>query len=303
MRALLFPALVVLAATQALGQQPTFRTGTRVVPVPTMVTDGDGRLVPDLEQSDFTVLDNGKSQEIVVFENTVQPFTAVVMLDFSLSMTAHLKLLQAATEQFVLRLLPIDKAQVGAFSDKIQFSGEFTTDRDALIRALSDLQYGNPTRLYDAIDLSVQELHGIEGRKVVVVFTDGEDTESRLGFTEVRNKARDRDVMVYAIGLHSKMLGQVTRPDGNLRRLADATGGGYFELKSTDDLGPTFTRVAQELHALYTLAFVPETMDGKEHTIQVKVNKPGMKTRARTTYIASNQPETSSQKPTGTSGK
>ena len=303
MRALPILALVVLAATQALGQQPTFRTGTRVVPVPATVTDMDGRLVPDLEETDFTVLDNGKPQEIVVFENTAQPFTAVVMLDFSFSMTAHLKLLKQATEQFVLRMLPIDKGQVGAFSDKIQFSGEFTNDRDALIKALEDLQYGNPTRLYDAIDQSISALEQIEGRKVVVVFTDGDDTGSRSDFGDVRDRARDQDVMIYAIGLHSKMMGQTTRPDGNLRRLADATGGGYFELKSTEDLGPTFTRVAQELHSLYTLAFVPTTLDGKEHTIQVKVSKPGMKARARTTYIASSQPEPTSQKPTGTSGK
>ena len=273
------------------------------MPVPTTVTDADGRLVPDLEKADFAVLDNGKPQEIVVFESTAQPFTAVVMLDFSASMTAHLKLLKEATEQFVLRMLPIDKGQVGAFSDKIQFSGEFTNDRDALIKALEDLQYGNPTRLFDAIDQSISALEEIEGRKVVVVFTDGEDTASRASFSDVRNRARDRDVMVYAIGLHSKMLGQTTKPDGNLRKLADATGGGYFELRSTEDLGPTFTRVAQELHSLYTLAFVPATLDGKEHAIQVKVSKPGMKARARTSYVATVQSEPSSQKPSGTSGR
>ena len=286
MRPLLVCALVVLAAAAPAGQQPTFRAGTRVVPVPTTVTDGEGRLVPDLIQSDFTILDNGKPQEIVIFENTVQPFTAVVMLDYSLSMTAHLELLQAATEQFVLRLLPKDRAQVGAFSDKIQFSGEFTGDRDLLISALDDLQYGNPTRLYDAINESITAMDGIEGRKVVVVFTDGEDTQSRVGFGHIRDRARDSDVMIYAIGLRARLLGTTTRPDGSLRRLADATGGGYFELKTTDDLGPTFTRVAQELHSLYTLGFSPRTLDGKEHAIQVRLARPNLKARARTSYVA-----------------
>jgi Ca-activated chloride channel family protein len=291
MRALLTFALVlVLAAAGGAQQPPTFRAGTRLVPVPTTVTDANGRLIPDLEQGDFTILDNGKPQEIVVFENTVQPFTATVMLDYSLSMTSNLDLLRAATEQFLLRLLPHDKAQVGAFSDKIQFSGEFTNDRDALIAALNDLQYGNPTRLYDAIDESITVLSPIEGRKVVVVFTDGEDTQSHAGFGQIRTRARDQDVMIYAIGLRSRILGQTSRPDGVLRKLADATGGGYFELKSGDDLGPTFTRVAQELHALYTLAFAPEKLDNKEHTIQVRLAKPNMKARARTSYVASLTP-------------
>jgi Ca-activated chloride channel family protein len=291
MRAHLLSALLVTGTAAALAQQPTFRAGTRIVPVLTTVTDADGRLVPDLEQQDFTVLDNGKPQEILLFENTVQPFTAVVMLDFSASMTMHLELLKAATEQFVLRLLPRDKAQVGAFSDKIQFSGAFTNDRDGLIAALADLQFGNPTRLYDAIDESIAQLETIEGRKVVVVFTDGEDTTSHRRYGDVRDRARNSDVMIYAIGLRSSMLGQVTRPDGSLRRLADATGGGYFELKTTDDLGPTFTRVAQELHALYSLGFTPVTLDNKEHKLQVHIAKPELKARARTSYIASRDPD------------
>ena len=123
------------AAVAALAQQATFRSATSIVPVLTTVLDKSGRLVPDLEREDFTVLDNGKPQEVVFFQNDVQPFTVVVMMDFSFSMNANLKLLKAAAEQFILRLLPDDRAQVGAFSDKIMFSGTFTSDRDELIAA------------------------------------------------------------------------------------------------------------------------------------------------------------------------
>jgi Ca-activated chloride channel family protein len=287
MRGLLTSALVVAAAVAVLGQQPpTFRSTTRIVPVLTTVTDATGRLVPDLEKEDFAIFDDNKPQEIVLFENTVQPFTAVVMLDFSGSMTAHLELLKQGTEQFLLRLLPVDKAQVGAFSDKIMFNGRFTNDRDELIASLDDLQYGNPTRLYDAIDESVAELKDVEGRKVVVVFTDGEDTASKLGFNTVRDRAQKLDVMVYGIGLRAQLRGQSTAPDRNLRRLAEQTGGGYFELRRTADLGPTFTRVAQELRALYTLGFTPATLDGKEHRIRVTARDSSMKVRARTSYVA-----------------
>jgi Ca-activated chloride channel family protein len=289
--AFLGASAVVLAATGAvIAQQATFRAGTSIVSVLATVLDKDGRLVPDLAREDFTLLDNGKPQELIFFQNDVQPFTVVVMMDFSFSMNANLKLLKAAAEQFVLRLLPADRAQVGAFSDKIQFSGTFTSDRDDLVGALDDLQYGNPTRLYDAIDASIDMLDDAEGRRVVLVFTDGDDTASRRGFGDVLDKAREKEVMVYAIGLQSEFFNgqrmQRTRPDRSLRRLADETGGGYFELRKTDELAPTFTRVAQELHSLYALGFTPTNLDGKEHKLEVRV-KPGMTARTRRTYIAS----------------
>ena len=286
-------ALLVLAAGAALveGQEPTFRSSTRIVPVVTTVIDAQGRFVPGLEQEEFTILDNGVPQQIVFFQNDVQPFTAVVMMDYSASMTANLSRLQAAAEQFLLRMLPEDKGQVGSFSDKIQFSGTFTNDRDDLIFALKDLQFGNPTRLYDAVNESMAMLRGVEERKVVLVFTDGDDTASRVGMGDVLDRAKDEEVMVYAIGLESEYFnGQRrvrTRPDRGLRRLADETGGGYFELKKTDELAPTFTRVAQELHSQYTLGFTPTVLDGREHKLVVRMKEPGMTARARRSYIAS----------------
>jgi Ca-activated chloride channel family protein len=255
------------------------------------VIDEQGRFVPGLDQDQFTILDNGVPQEITFFQNDVQPFTVVVMLDYSASMTANLDRLQAAAEQFVLRMIPEDRGQVGSFSDKIQFSGTFTNDRDDLIFALKDLQFGNPTRLYDAVNESMAMLRGVERRKVVLVFTDGDDTASRVGMGDVLDRAKAEEVMVYAIGLESEFFnGQRrvrTRPDRGLRRLADETGGGYFELKKTDELAPTFTRVAQELHSQYTLGFTPATLDGREHKLTVRVKTPGMTARARRTYVAS----------------
>jgi len=283
--------LVALAGLAAFAQQATFKSGTSIVAVLTTVTDSQGRLVPGLEQDQFTILDNAKPQEITFFQNETQPFNVVVMLDFSASMTANLELLKDATEQFILRMLPEDKGQVGAFSDKIEFSGTFTSDRDDLVAALKDLQFGNPTRLYDAVDASIDMLDGTDGRKIVLVFTDGDDTASRRGQGDVLDKARAQEVMIYAIGLESEYFNgarmQRTRPDRGLRKLAEETGGGYFELKKTDDLAPTFTRVAQELHSLYALGFAPTLLDGKEHKLEVRVATPGAKARARRSYIAS----------------
>jgi len=292
MRAFALLTALILASGSIFGQQATFKAGTSIVPVLTTVTDNQGRLVPNLEQEEFTVLDNGKPQPITLFQNETQPFTIVVMLDFSFSMTTHLDLLKQATEQFILRMLPADKGQVGAFSDKIQFSGEFTNDRDDLVAALKDLQFGNPTRLYDAIDASIDMLKNVEGRKIVLVFTDGDDTASRKGMGDVLDRAKASETMIYAIGLESEFpIGpgrmQRTRPDRGLRKLADETGGGYFELKKTTELAPTFTRVAQELHSLYTIGFQPTVLDNKEHRLDVKMKQAGQTGRARRSYIAS----------------
>ena len=122
-RAAVVLGLIGIAATVA-AQQPTFRSNTgAVVSIFATVTDRDNRLVPDLTQEDFEVLDNDQPQPLVLFENETRPITVVVMLDTSFSMNGNIKLLKEAAEQFIIRLLPDDKAKVGAFNDKIEFGG------------------------------------------------------------------------------------------------------------------------------------------------------------------------------------
>ena len=283
-------AALVAVPVALAAQQPSFKTGTQVVPVYVTVVDEQKRLVPDLGREDFEVLDNGKPVTLTQFDNEPEPFSVVVMLDTSASMTGSLELLESAAEQFVIRLLPEDQGMVGAFNDKIEFPiASFTSDRDELAAALKEMDFGNPTRLYDAVAASIEQLRMVQGRRVVLVFTDGEDTASKIGMGRVLDEAREDEVMIYAIGLESEYFnGQRkvrSRPDRGLRRLADETGGGYFELKKTDELGSTFTRVAQELHSQYVLGFAPAN-DGKLHKLEVRVKKAGMTPRARKSYLA-----------------
>lgn len=297
--ALAFAVIATVTAQQQAPEQPLFRSSVRTVPIFATVLDGGGRIVPDLQREDFVVLEDGKPVDITLFSNESQPFTAVVMLDQSASMTANLELLNRAAEQFVMRLLPIDRARVGAFSDKIQMSDAFTNDRDSLISDLKDLQFGNPTRLNDAIAASLDALEGIEGRRVVLVFTDGEDTASKTGFRTVLDRARTEEVMVYSIGLESEFFNGVrvqrSRPSRDLRKISDETGGGYFELKKTDELSPTFTRVASELRSQYLLGFTPSALDGKPHRLEVRLKRPGLNARARKSYVAVPERLTTSQ--------
>jgi len=295
----------VLAAAMSLtlmAQQPppTFRAGTQVVSIFATVTDSQKRLVSDLTQEDFSVFDNEKPQPLVYFDNSIHPINVVVMLDTSGSMTLTIDLLKQAAEQFLLRLLPDDKARVGAFNDKIQFNAKWSNNRDQLITDAKNLDYGNGTRLWDAVGASLDELKTQDGRKVILVFTDGDDTESKLRLGTVLDRARADEVMIYAIGLESVYFnGQQkvrTKPDGGLRKIADETGGGYFELTKASDLAPTFTKVAQELHSQYVIGFTPMALDNKVHKLAVKMKQPGMTAQARRSYLAAGD------KPTG-SGK
>jgi Ca-activated chloride channel family protein len=281
-------ALIPLAAQDA----QKFKTSTFTVPLYVTVTDREKRLVPDLTQDDFEVYDNGKLQTLTSFDNTPVPIAVIVMLDTSGSMTLALERVKEAAEQFLIRMLPADRGRVGAFSDKIEFHPaiEFTGNRDHLVRSLKELDFGYPTRLYDAIDESITQLDGVPERKVVLVFTDGDDTASRVGSGRMQERSRDEDVMIYAVGLENKYFnGQqnvISSPDRGLKKLADETGGGYFLLKKTDELGATFTRVAQELHSQYVLGFTPQSLDGKVHKLEVRLKNPGLNARSRKTYVA-----------------
>jgi Ca-activated chloride channel family protein len=292
--------LLAAAVVLTMPADAQIRVTTQTVPLYVTVTDRDRRLVPGLVQEDFEVYDNGKLQPLTNFYNEPQPITAVVMLDTSGSMTLAIDFVKQAAEQFLIRLLPDDQAKIGAFNDKLEVHPEpglpFTSNRDQLIRLMKELDFGYPTRLFDAVDYSIEQLQSVQGRKVVVVFTDGEDTSSRIGSGDVLDRARAEEVMVYSVGLENEYFDGSRRvrtsPDRGLRRLSDETGGGFFvlKLKEKDELGSTFTRVAQELHAQYVLGFTPETLDGKVHKLEVKVKRPGMTARARKSYVASPAP-------------
>jgi Ca-activated chloride channel family protein len=289
---LIAAAAIVAAAAIAIDAQ--IRVGTQTVALYVTVTDAARRLVPDLTREDFEVLDNGKVQQLTNFDNEALPISTVVMLDTSGSMTLALDLVKQAAEEFLMRMLPGDRSKVGAFNDKIEIKPAqglpFSNNRDQLIRALADLDFGYPTRLFDAIDFSITELEKSDIRKVVLVFTDGEDTASRVKSGDVIERARTEDVMIYSIGLENDYFnGQQrvrTSPDRGLRRLSDETGGGFFHLKKKDELGPTFTRIALELHSQYVMGFSPETLDGKVHKLEVRIKRPGLTARARKSYVA-----------------
>ena len=304
-------AVIVALFTFALpaGQQ-TFKTGARTVAVHATVTGKDGRLVPNLVMDDFEIKDEGKLQPISVFSNEVQPISVVVMLDRSGSMRGNVGLVAAAARAFVGRLEGADKARIGVFADRIEIHpAEFTNDRDELLRILqSDMPVTGPSPLWNAVDQAITALRGQEGRRVVLVFSDGGDAPANFSFKnrsimDIMRRAQQENVMVYAIGLATTVLrgrggggigamtGSMTsvRPDPGLSMVAEDTGGGYFELSRAENLATTFAEVADELHHQYAIGFEPVKLDDKMHKLEVKVKKSGMKVRARKEYFAARQ--------------
>jgi VWFA-related protein len=201
--ALTVAALSAAGALSAAPQQqqpPTFRGGVRMVAVPTSVFNQHGELVTDLQRDQFLIFDDGRRQELTHFESGQQPITALVLLDTSASMIPRLDLARQAAEQFIVRLWPGDRAQVGSFSDRIQLLGDFTDDRDDLLQALRDeVHIGNPTRLIDAVNAGMSALSPLGGRRVLVVLTDGCDTYSEMGWDALLGRLPAEEFMVYAV--------------------------------------------------------------------------------------------------------
>lgn len=292
-------------------QQQEFRAVTRTVPVFATVTDEYGQLVLDLTRDDFEVRDNGAVRAITQFTKTQVPITATLLIDGSRSVIKDWDLLVGAADNFIVRLMPGDRVQIGSFAEDVRFAPGFTSDRDALVRFLRgafNLRMGIRTVLWDAVEQAIQGLVPAESRRVIVVFTDGQDTLSAATPLGVTIHARRQDVMIYAVKvrpstfeprstqdlqraqLRAAQAGTdvlAPRPaDGSLDRLVRETGGGYYEIDVLTELNAVATQVAVELHSQYVLGFEPERLDGKVHEIDVRVKKRGHTARARRTYLA-----------------
>jgi VWFA-related protein len=299
-------------AQQPTQQQPerpqdrqVFRGTSEAVRVFATVTDRDGRLATNLKQQDFEVRDDGKVQPITQFDNSPQPIRLIVMLDVSGSMEGNVPLLRAASQQLFTRLLKDDVARVGTFGTDVTISPSFTHDARELAKELpTTIIPDSPTPLWRGLDQAIGAFgEEDDRRKVVLVLSDGKDS-GPIGFQRnvasqggVIDRARAENVMIYAVGMRSRMRptgrGMDMRslmlqdlPDPGLARVAEETGGGYLEIRGGDNLADAFAQVADELHAQYLLGYPPPKRDGKVHDIDVRITEKGLKARARKSYVA-----------------
>jgi len=177
------------------------KVDTTLVTIPVSVMDRDGRYIPNLQKEEFRVWEDGVEQEVAFFQSVDKPFSVVLMLDTSPSTAFRLEDIQDAAISFVNQLRNDDRVMVVSFNDDIKILSEFTTDRRKLERAIEHARTDDGTRLYDAVDMVInQQLSRVQGRKAIVLFTDGVDTTSRLASYESNlMDAQELDALIYPV--------------------------------------------------------------------------------------------------------
>ncbi len=161
-------------------QQSPIKIGTNLVTVPVIVTDRYGRFVPGLTRNEFSVREEGSQQKIEDFSSTEAPFSVALLIDTSRSTQNKLDRIRKTARTFIKQLLPNDRIMVVSFDEQVQFICDFTSDHAELERAVKSLKTGYQTKLYDAIHLTIiEKMSKIQGRKAIVILTDGVDTASK----------------------------------------------------------------------------------------------------------------------------
>lgn len=177
------------------------RVNTTLVTIPVSVMERDGRYVPNLRKEDFRLWEDGVEQQIAFFATVDKPFSLVLMLDTSSSTRFKLNEIQDAAITFVNQLQPDDRVMVVTFDDKIRVLADFTSDRRRLRDAILQTRTGNGTKLYDAVDMVINQKLGREqGKKAIVLFTDGVDTTSKHGsYESTIRDSEELDALIYPV--------------------------------------------------------------------------------------------------------
>ncbi len=302
-----------------------------LITIPVSVFDRNGIYIPSLEQSNFKIFEDGKEQEIAYFATTEKPFTVVLLLDVSPSTEYKIKEIQDAAIAFVNQLKPQDSVMVIEFDEGFNTLTKVTNDREKIYKAIRKADFGNGTSLYDAVDFTLlKRLNKIEGRKAIVLFTDGVDTTShKEDYDSTLRQASEADALIFPIYYNTfsrNSGGILSSPDPptdfpNSRRrsapgttsgeylvgkqyleeLAANTGGRVFQAESSSGgLTRAFEGIAEELRRQYSIGYYPQETGqaGQRKQIKVRVNRPNLVVRARDSYIVgtNEKPETTSSK-------
>ena len=288
------PMIVALLAAAPLpAQEPTIRVNVNLVHVIATVKNQQGQLVGSLKKEDFQISDNGVPQEVAFFgRQTDQPLSVALLVDTSGSTAKDLKYETDSAARFLRSLLaegnPEDRAALYTFNYDIQ-GGTYTHDYSALERRLKTLHGEAGTSLYDAIFFASHDLEGREGRKALVVVTDGGDTTSYRDLKQALKQAQMADAVLYAIVVLpiTNDAGRNTGGEHALEFMAEGTGGRTFYPAVSAELDATFADIISELRTQYVLGFYPRQVPPTKdpfHRLDVRVKSPDLRVSARNGY-------------------
>jgi len=290
--------LLVLSLTSpAQESDDTFKVDVKLVNVFVTVTDERGAPIAGLKKDNFQLSEDGKEQKIAVFDKeSALPLSIVLAIDTSLSTRKDLPLELASARRFVHAILrPVDALSLYQFSETVSELTSFTSDLHTVDRGIDHIRLGSATALYDALFLGSQALEPRQGRKVMVVITDGGDTMSKVDYHEAVREAETAEAILYSIIIVpiEASAGRDTGGEHALIQLSLDTGGKHFYASSLPQLDEAFRQISDELRTQYLLAYYPSQRlaDSDFRRIQVKVNQSpadeGFKVRHRTGYYTS----------------
>ena len=263
------------------------------------VTDRNGKLVPGLQQEDFELYENGRPVDVRYFSALERPLHVAIVLDTSGSMTEGGKIDNAreASLRFVSRLEPRDRIMVVTCGPWVRELCEFTSDFEWLERRLervrARLGAGTPLKL--AITKTLEAFDELDGRKAMLVISDGNDSAAAHSPKEILEAAKQADVKIYAIGMpasndnYEEWL-EKSKAAELLRDIAGLTGGRPFFPRSPAELPDVFSTIFDELRSQYSLGYSPSgKMDGRWRSIEVRLRPPGLVARTKQGYYADNR--------------
>lgn len=272
---------------------PVIRASVDVVNVLCTVRERRGNYLTDLKQEDFEILEDGVRQRVQFFSNETgadaQPMTVVLLMDTSGSVKDKLAFEQEAANEFLRQTLRKnrDLAAIVQFDSEVSLIQDFTYDYSVLENAIRSIRAGGSTKLYDAIWVSVDELLRHEvGRRMLVILSDGADTQSITRDNEALKIAQEHDVVIYGIGVRS---GRFDSDFGKLKKFAEGTGGLFFNSKvDLQKLREAFMRINRGIKNQYALGYVSANprRDGSFREIKVRMKRSGLNVTHRKGYYA-----------------
>ena len=278
----------------AAQEQPVIRVNVNLVRVVTTVKTQSGELVKALQKEDFQISDNGAPQQIAVFERqTDQPLSVALLVDTSGSTAKELKYEVDSATRFLKALLsegnPLDMVALYSFNWQITRNNYFTHNHASLAASLKTFHGEAGTSLYDAIYLASRDLEEREGRKVIIVVTDGGDTTSAKNLKQALEAAQLADAVIYPVVVVpiTNDAGRNIGGENALTFMAESTGGRTFLPTLGADLDRVFTDIIDELRTQYLLAFYPKNVPltkDRFHKLEVRVTGPDLRVSARNGY-------------------
>lgn len=259
----------------------------------------DRQRVLNLDPSDFRVFDNGQEQELVAFDRGELPLSAILLLDSSESMRGErIEAALQGARAFVAGMRPEDRASVMLFSDRLMASTPLTGDKAELNRVLEKVEASGGSAVNDYLFAGLKILESHQGRRVVVLLSDGADVHSVLPMSEVLREARVSQALIYWIALDdgSKRKSFTSawrnwqandREFDQLEKAVDESGGRIVRTSKTEDLATAFHGILEELREQYALSYYSTTNknDGRWHKVEVRVRASGVRVRTRDGYI------------------